>query len=393
MTQHNPFDYSSVNIRQQFQVSYDYPVLFTRQSFNTNNDTLFKLIDNLHELPKLLPVIDSEVAKHQPELIEQLKNYYKTHQIPVLPEIIIQGGEACKNDDSLLDTIYQAVETHAIDRHSYILVIGGGAVVDAVGFAAATAHRGIRLIRMPSTVLGQNDAGVGVKNAINYHKRKNYLGTFVPPFAVVNDFDLLDSLSNRDKRSGISEAIKVALIKDQSFFNELYQARHLLAQFEHTAMENMIVKGAKWHLNHIATSGDAFEYGSARPLDFGHWSAHKLEELSNNELRHGEAVAIGIAMDSIYSFKLGYLSEHELKQILSLLSVLGFELNHPALHKLNVEQALNEFKEHLGGRLCITLLSGIGKGFEVNEIDTQIMIDSVKCIQSEQYNQLIEQVA
>ncbi|WAJ71361.1 3-dehydroquinate synthase [Catenovulum adriaticum] len=393
MTQNNPFDYSSVNIRQQFQVSYDYPVLFTRQSFNVSNDTLFKLIDNLHESPKLLPVIDSEVAKHQPELIAQLKNYYKTHQIPVLPEIIIQGGEACKNDELLLDTIYQAVETHAIDRHSYILVIGGGAVVDAVGFAAATAHRGIRLIRMPSTVLGQNDAGVGVKNAINYHKRKNYLGTFVPPFAVVNDFDLLDSLSNRDKRSGISEAIKVALIKDQRFFNELYQARHLLAQFEDVSMENMIIKGAKWHLNHIANSGDAFEYGSARPLDFGHWSAHKLEELSNNELRHGEAVAIGIAMDSIYSFKLGYLSEHELKQILSLLDVLGFELNHPALRKLNVEQALNEFKEHLGGRLCITLLNGIGKGFEVNEIDIQIMADSVKCIQSEQYCQLIEQVA
>ncbi|MCU4676157.1 3-dehydroquinate synthase [Catenovulum sp. 2E275] len=393
MTQTNLYDYSSVNIRQQFTVRFDYPVLFTRQSFNLDNPTLIDLINNLDESPKLLPVIDSEVVKSHPDLVNQIHDYFETQAVPTLPEIIIQGGEACKNDDTLLDTIYQAVETHAIDRHSYILVIGGGAVVDAVGFAAATAHRGIRLIRMPTTVLGQNDAGVGVKNAINYHKRKNYLGTFVPPFAVVNDFSLLNTLTQRDKRSGISEAIKVALIKDQPFFNELYQQRHLLAKFDDKAMENMIIKGAKWHLHHIATSGDAFEFGSARPLDFGHWSAHKLEELSNNELRHGEAVAIGIAMDSIYSHKQGHLSELELKHILVLLNTLGFELNHPALQLLNVEQALAEFKEHLGGRLCITLLNGIGDGFEVNEINTQTMIESVQAIQNNQIKQYVEQVA
>ncbi len=393
MTQSPKYDYSSVNIRQQFQVSYDYPVLFTRQSFDLDNPTLAGLINNLDEAPKLLTVIDSEVAKAHPQLAQAAKTYFQAMKMQTLPEMIIEGGEACKNDESLLDSFYQVVEQYAIDRHSYVLVIGGGAVVDAIGFAAATAHRGIRLIRMPTTVLGQNDAGVGVKNAVNYHKRKNYLGTFVPPFAVVNDFSLLDSLTNRDKRSGISEAIKVALIKDKPFFNELYQAKYELAEFMPEAMENMIIKGAKWHLNHIATSGDAFEYGSARPLDFGHWSAHKLEELSNNSLRHGEAVAIGIAMDSIYSHKMGFLSEHELKQILSLLDTLGFKLNHPALHLLNVEQALAEFKEHLGGRLCITLLNGIGTGFEVNHIDIQTMVESVNSIQSNQIDRLIGQVA
>ncbi|MGJ8692870.1 MAG: 3-dehydroquinate synthase [Thalassotalea sp.] len=366
------------NITQKFTLNYEYGVLFTRHAFDLSNTTLADLIDNREEAPKLLPVLDQGLAEAVPNLVADIHQYCLHHNINALPEIIVPAGEASKNDDEIIDSIYQAVEKHAIDRHSYILVLGGGAVVDAIGFAAATAHRGIRLIRMPSTVLGQNDAGVGVKNAINYHHRKNYIGTFAPPFAVVNDFALLASLSDRDKRCGISEAIKVALIKDAEFFNELYQDRQKLAAFEEHATMNMIVKGAKWHLHHIATSGDPFELGSARPLDFGHWSAHKLEELSNNELRHGEAVAIGIAMDSIYSALVGYLTADDLDKILALLTEVGFELNHPVLEKLDIKKALAEFKEHLGGNLCITLLASIGAGIEVNTINDSLMSEAIE---------------
>jgi 3-dehydroquinate synthase len=364
-------------IRQKFTVSYDYPVLFTRNTFSSLNEDLISLIDNQDESPKILPVIDGGLLAANPALEVQITNYFSHHQANVLPALLVPGGEDCKNDDTVTDLIYQAVEKYAIDRHSYIVVLGGGAVIDCVGFAAATAHRGIRLIRMPTTVLGQNDAGIGVKNAINYHHRKNYVGTFAPPFAVVNDFDLLNSLSARDKRSGISEAIKVALIKDVDFFNELYQSRERLANFEQKAMQHMIIKGAQWHLNHIATSGDPFELGSARPLDFGHWSAHKMEELSNNELRHGEAVAIGIAMDSIYSNLIGHLKTDQLIKILTLLITLGFNLAHPVLKKLNIKNALDEFKEHLGGKLCITLLSEIGTSFETNCINETLMEKAV----------------
>lgn len=366
------------SIKQKFTLNYEYPVLFTRKAFELTNLTLANLINNRNEQPKLLAVIDQGLADAMPNLAENIQQYCQHHKINALPEALVPAGEASKNDEGVIDNIYQLVEKYAIDRHSYILVLGGGAVVDAIGFAAATAHRGIRLIRMPSTVLGQNDAGVGVKNAINYHHRKNYIGTFAPPFAVINDFDLLNSLADRDKRSGISEAIKVALIKDPEFFTELYQSRHQLAQFEDSATMNMIIKGAKWHLNHIATSGDPFELGSARPLDFGHWSAHKLEELSNNQLRHGEAVAIGIAIDSIYSMLVGYLAANELEQILTLFTDLGFELNHPVLDKLDIVKALAEFKEHLGGNLCITLLNTIGSGFEVNTINESLMAEAIE---------------
>lgn len=373
--------HSSVRVIQQtFNIQFQYSVLFTQNCFDIQDDTLINLIDNLSESPKLFAILDQGVADAHPNLVANIQAYCQHHQLTCLPFMTVPAGEACKNDEAVIDNIYHAVEKYQIDRHSYILVIGGGAVVDAVGFAAATAHRGIRLIRMPSTVLGQNDAGVGVKNAVNYHKRKNFVGTFAPPFAVINDFDLLHSLDPRDKRAGIAEAIKVALIKDGVFFQQMYQNRHALAAFEPEISQSMIVQCAQLHLSHIAQSGDPFELGSARPLDFGHWSAHKLEELSNNELRHGEAVAIGIALDSIYSSLLGHISADDGNQIISLLSDLGFELVHSVLNKLDITNALADFKEHLGGNLCITLLSDLGEGFEVNYIDETIMNQALEVL-------------
>lgn len=367
----------STRIMQEFEVRYSYPVVFTRAVFDPHNLSVVELIENRDPSPAILPAVDSNVLRKNPTLATQIEQYFNAHHLTVLPTLVIDGGEACKQDDRAVQRVYQAVVDHKIDRHSYIVVVGGGAVIDAVGYAAATAHRGIRLIRVPTTVLAQNDAAVGVKNAINLQGRKNFLGTFVPPHAVVCDFELLETLESRDKRAGIAEAIKVALIKDKTFFNELFSQRQQLASFERQAMENMIIKGARWHLNHIAGHGDPFESGSARPLDFGHWSAHKLEELTNNELRHGEAVAIGIAIDAIYSHRIGRLAAEELDKIIMLLSKVGFKLQHPALDSLDIGQALHEFKEHLGGKLCITVLDEIGSGVEVNEIDVDTMRDAI----------------
>ena len=165
--------------------------------------------------------------------------------------------------------------------------------MDMAGLAAATAHRGVRHIRIPTTTLSQCDSGVGVKNGINAFGKKNFIGTFAPPFAVINDFQLLAPLSPRDKRAGFAEAVKVACIRSREFFDALEEDAAALAQFQPDAMRKLIRRCAELHMDHIATSGDPFEFGSARPLDFGHWSAHKLEQLSDFKIRHGEAVAIG----------------------------------------------------------------------------------------------------
>jgi 3-dehydroquinate synthase len=214
-----------------------------------------------------------------------------------------------------------------------------------------------------------------VKNGINAFGKKNFIGTFAPPFAVINDFELLRTLSERDKRAGYVEAVKVALIRDRKFFEAIEADAERLARFEPQAMERLIRRCAELHVDHIATSGDPFEFGSARPLDFGHWAAHKLEQLSDYNLRHGEAVAVGIALDVLYSRDTGLLDAASAERVLRLLEKLGFELFAPELRNTDSSQSLlvlnglEEFREHLGGQLAITLLSAIGKGIEVNEMN------------------------
>jgi 3-dehydroquinate synthase len=364
-------------IHQNFTVCYSYPVIFTRDVFNPDNPDLAEIISlSGRQSNRVLVVVDSNVLQVTPGLLQQISRYgerYASLLEFVVQPFSIRGGEICKQEPLEVEQIQALVERHKICRHSFIIAIGGGAVLDAVGYAAATAHRGVRLIRMPTTVLSQNDAGVGVKNGVNAFGRKNFIGTFSPPFAVINDSQFLNTLEARDLRAGIAEAVKVALIQDGKFFDFLYAERAALAHFVPEQMEKMIYRCAEIHLKHIAHGGDPFENGSFRPLDFGHWNAHKLEELTSFELRHGESVAIGIAVDSLYSKHTGILGDLDLHRILTLLEDLGFSLYHPALSWLDVEKSLGEFQEHLGGELSIPLLMGIGSKIEAHSIDTVLM--------------------
>lgn len=369
-------------IIQQFKVSYQYPVIFSENIFSVKNESLASVIKTNGLTPKILVVIEQNINTLYSNLQHEIAFYIQQKLVLDCYFLEIKSGEEAKNDYDTITKITDAVNHFKIDRHSYILGIGGGSALDAIGFAATIAHRGIRLIRIPTTVLAQNDAAIGVKNSINSYGKKNFTGTFSPPFAVINDSNFLNTLSIRDWRAGTAEAVKVGLIKDITFFEEIEKNANQLANRQLEQMLQLIYKCAKLHLEHIA-SGDAFEQGSARPLDFGHWAAHKLEHLSNFEIRHGEAVAIGIALDSIYSYKSKMLGLEELNRILNVLQTLGFELYNTHLMAKNEHNSfvllngLQEFREHLGGKLTITLLEKLGKGKEVHEIDENLMIESL----------------
>lgn len=376
-------------IQQRFQVEYNYSIFFTNNLFDTTNQQLSDFFNTYAEQGfqrKVLIVVDGGFLAHHPDLVDTIKGYFaaRIKHIQLAQDIIVvPGGEASKNDPALFEKLAQAVDTYGIDRHSFVIGIGGGAVLDLVGYAAAVSHRGIKLIRIPTTVLSQNDSGVGVKNGINFHGKKNFLGTFAPPVAVFNDLTYLKTLDDRDWRSGISEAIKVALIKDKSFFEWIEENVLALAQRDEVTMSYLIHRCAEMHTEHIG-SGDPFEFGSSRPLDFGHWAAHKLEYLTDFEVRHGEAVAIGIALDCVYANKIGMLSDVDLERIYNVLVKLGFELYHTKLaenDKINLRNGLQEFREHLGGRLTIMLLEKIGKGVEVHEMDADIIAESVDVLE------------
>ena len=369
-------------IEQNFQVNFHFKVVFTEDLFDTNNTILYNLLSKAPEKSKALVVVDTGVLEAHRMLEGAIQNYFDHYQsdLDLQGDIVpIPGGEAAKNDEHYIKTILDKVNHYGIDRHSYIIAIGGGAVLDAVGFAAAIAHRGVRLVRIPTTVLSQNDSGIGVKNGVNTYEKKNFTGSFACPYAVINDSSFLTTLDDRDWRAGISEAIKVALIKDADFFHWIETNANLLEQRDLKAMNDLIYHCADMHMHHIRTSGDAFEQGSSRPLDFGHWAAHKLEQLSNFSLRHGEAVAIGIAVDCVYSHLKGYLDEASLLRILNLMNKLGFELYHKELTD-HILLGLEEFREHLGGQLTIMLIKSVGHGFEVHEMDKKLVLEAIEYI-------------
>ncbi|MFT4115082.1 3-dehydroquinate synthase [Bradyrhizobium sp.] len=373
---------------QSFSVAYEYPVVFTRDAFALGNRSLIDVLARRepHKRHRCLIFADQGVLTSLPDLSCQIENYAAAHagrMDLVGPLVPVPGGEICKNDPDTTPRLLEALSRHAIDRHSYTIAIGGGAVLDAVGYASAIFHRGVRHIRFPTTVLAQDDSGVGVKNAVNQFGLKNLIGTFAPPWAIINDSVFIDALPPREKRAGMAEAIKVALIRDGRFFEWLESHADELIRFSRPHMDHLIKESAALHMRQIAHGGDPFEMGSARPLDFGHWSAHKLEQLTRNEVNHGEAVAIGIALDTRYSVLSGRLAAGEDERVARLLEQLGFSLWHDALEHADAHghllllKGLSDFREHLGGELTVTLLAGIGKGLEVHEMDDRLISQSI----------------
>lgn len=373
-------------IKQKFSIDFQYDILFTRNIFSPENNHLARI---LGDGAKLVLVIDEGILQANDTLLPEIDLYFR--RLPAIkllaPPLIVTGGEETKNSTKELIRVLELIDQAKVDRHAYVIGIGGGSVLDMVGFAAAIAHRGIRHIRIPTTTPSQNDSGVGVKNGINYFGKKNFLGAFVPPVAVINDYRFLESLGDRDWRSGTSEAVKVALIKDRNFFYWIKEHARRLDARDMTAMEHLVFRCAELHSDHIAHSDDPFEMGSSRPLDFGHWAAHKLEQLSDYDLRHGEAVAIGIALDVCYAVEAGFLEAGIADEILEVLLDLGFDLSHPSLYaadgiSINAEliRGLEEFREHLGGQLTIPMIREIGSKFDVHTMNPLLIEKAVKAL-------------
>jgi 3-dehydroquinate synthase len=369
---------------QSFNVTYEYPVVFTRDAFSADNRSLIEVLtrrepDKRH---RCLVFADLGVLASCTDLVSCIQDYAAANaaDMELVAAVPVIGGEVCKNDPAIIPHLLELLSQHRIDRHSYTIAIGGGAVLDAVGYASAIFHRGVRHIRFPTTVLAQGDSGVGVKNAVNHFGVKNLIGTFAPPWAIINDSNFIDALPPREKRAGMAEAVKVALIRDRRFFDWLESNAEHIARFSPTHLGKLIKTSATLHMRQIARGGDPFEMGSARPLDFGHWAAHRLEQLTHHDVNHGEAVAIGIALDTRYSVLSGHLAAGEDERVVDLLERLGFVLWHDGLRQCDDQgrslllKGLNDFQEHLGGALTITLLEGIGRGIEVFEMH-HVLID------------------
>jgi 3-dehydroquinate synthase len=372
-------------------VRFEYPVHFTNGAFDPANGALAQSIKRKEPARRhrVLLVLDRGVADTRPSTWQgEIVRYFEHHGIELVSQIVIAGGEAIKEDAEALAALLGAMERHAMDRQSFVVIVGGGAVLDMAGYAAAITHRGVRVIRLPTTVLSQGDSGVGVKNGINAFGKKNFVGTFAPPFAVINDVRFLETLGRRDLIAGMAEAVKVSLIRDRTFFQWLRREAPALAACEVPSVAELVRRSAELHLTHIETSGDPFELGSARPLDFGHWAAHKLESLTHNRLRHGEAVAIGMAIDTLYSVAKGFCKEEVAETVLGTLQRIGLSVWDPSLDERRpdgrprVLDGLQEFREHLGGELTLTMLRDIGEPVDIHEVDEALLVHCLDALRA-----------
>jgi 3-dehydroquinate synthase len=363
-----------------FQVPYRHRLRFTDDCLGSDWEVVESLMESSEGVAARVQCwVDQGVSDADSRLIEQLEERLggSDRLQATGPVRLLEGGEEVKNQSRWVDSVFEAIDAEGLDRRSYILVVGGGAVLDAVGYAAAIAHRGIRLVRIPTTTLAQGDSGVGVKNAINAFGKKNWKGTFAVPWGVVNDARLLELLPDRDFRCGFSESVKVALLKDSDFFQWLHRSAGQIADRKALPVREALQRSVTLHLMHITRGGDPFESREARPLDFGHWSAHKLEGLSRYRLRHGEAVAIGVALDTAYSTLAHGLQPGALDQTLETLGQLGLPFFDPLLEHPQLVDGLEEFRQHLGGRLTLTMLAGIGQPIDVHQVDSQRMKDAI----------------
>lgn len=374
----------------RFQIPFEYAVTFTPRVFAPDNADFAAALSR-HEARRhrAFFVVDDGVASALPDLVSDIERYAEAHRGALqlaAPPLVVPGGEACKNDPAFLGDVQRRIDELHIDRQSFVVAVGGGALLDMVGHAAAVAHRGIRHVRVPTTVLSQADSGVGVKNGVNAFGKKNFLGTFAPPFAVLVDTTFLSSLPRRHAIAGMAEAVKVALLKDAAFYRRIEEAADRLARRDEAETNALVHRCAELHLQHIAGSGDPFECGSARPLDFGHWSAHKLEALTRHELSHGEAVAIGMAIDTVYAALKELAPPEMARDLVRLLRRLGFDLSHPALDarsesgRRRVLDGIAEFREHLGGELTIILVPEPGRTIEVHELDLDAMDHAIAMV-------------
>ncbi len=374
---------------QKIVVRHAFPVVFTRHLFSPRNCALREAVTRGGGAGRrrCLVLLDKGVLASFPNLPEQIRAYFEAHAGVfhlVRPPLVLPGGENVKQSTAAVRRMVAALRAGNICRHSYCIAIGGGAFLDAAGLAAALFHRGVRLVRVPTTALAQCDSGVGVKNAINYAGAKNLLGTFAPPWAVLNDTAFLDSLPLPLLLDGIAEAVKVAAIKDAAFFRAIERAAPRIRRRDLSAIRRILKRCALLHLDHIATSGDPYELGTARPLDYGHWAAHKLESLSRHRLSHGRAVAIGIALDALYAARTGLLPEKQAVRLVAALRACGLPVFSPELARedrrgrLAIFAGLEEFRAHLGGTLTLTLPAPLGARIEIHAVDEALLTACIR---------------
>ena len=328
-------------------------------------DSVIMIGERLQNLTKHLPV-------KAPIIITDgnVKNLWGRH-FPPGPVITIATGETIKTIDTVR-YIYEQLLAVEADRSSFIVGIGGGIVCDIAGFAASTYMRGVRFGFVSSTLLSQVDASVGGKNGVNLGGYKNIVGVFNQPEFVICDLDLLQTLPQSEILSGFAEIIKHGAIADRDLFAYLEENCDRALSLEQAVIEKLVY--ASVIIKSSIVNRDEKEKGERRKLNFGHTFGHAIEKIT--QIRHGEAVSVGMALASELSVKRGALPSENSTRIVRLLEEFGLPVRLQ-FDGQKVLEAIRMDKKREGNLIYFVLLSDIGRAY-VEEIAIQELEELVK---------------
>jgi 3-dehydroquinate synthase len=279
-----------------------------------------------------------------------------------LYEIALPGGDQIKNIETII-SIIKLLSEKGFQRRDYIIALGGGALTDIAGFIASIYMRGMRLINIPTTILGMVDAALGGKNAINFHGIKNIVGTFYQPHIVLSDLIYLETLPQKELINGLAEVIKYGIVLDHELFTYLAENKDKVLNRDIEAIENIIYRSTINKLSIVKQ--DPYEERNIRiVLNYGHTIGHAIESASNFNIPHGMAVSIGMVCEAIVGKKVGVTNEDTIDKIINIIKIYGLPIH---IDDLNIEideeklyNAITRDKKRYGDYISIPLPITIG---------------------------------
>lgn len=338
---------------------------------------LFESIDGFVQLDKYSNVVILADGNLGDELIDRLskpleKSNRNTKVIKVPP------GEKSKKLETI-GKIAEQMRDFGADRNSFVINFGGGVIGDMGGFIAGIYMRGIDYAQIPTTLLAMADSSIGGKTAVDLENYKNILGLFIQPKAIIIDVDMLDSLPERQWRSGHAEIIKQGLILDKGFFSKA-TVKDLRQYSKDKLIEILAISS---EIKSSIVTEDPTEKGLRKILNFGHTIGHAIEALSlktDNPLFHGEAVSIGMIAESVISKEMGLLSIEEFNQIEQAIKKTGLPVSYSGVNKDSVRKTMQSDKKTEKGKLNFSLLDRIGKCIYNQQPSEEIVMKGIEYV-------------
>lgn len=316
-------------------------------------EQLIELLNSSNLNQNLFFVIDKNVHQSYSGIIDTIINSYngKTNTQ------IIESTEELKSFETL-QTIFSSLIENSYTRDTLLIAIGGGIVGDICGFAAATFSRGIQHIQIPTTLLSAVDSSVGGKTGINFGKTKNIIGAFNQPNFVIIDINFLNTLNDQEMLSGIGEVIKYAYLTNPDFYGFVKNNINSIFAKDYSVLSEIINESVRFKGDVVVS--DEKESGNRKMLNLGHTFAHAFEVETRFELKHGQAVIVGIASALFLSNKLGLMDKSKMEELLELIYLFKNEININNLNFDNLISIMQRDKKNKDGKIKFVLLQDVG---------------------------------